>query len=168
MARAILFVALMTLCEATIHRPAVNRGIVASSYLRSSVAMTSRPSAVTLTVEKPLGLVLEELVPGSMGVAVGSTVEGSNAERSQAVQPGDRLLKIGERDVSSLPFDAVMALLVEAESPIQLTLQRAVYPDDEKPLDITPNLAKTLKPDHAVLVDRVVRAVETLVAVRPC
>ena len=51
---------------------------------------------------------------------VGALQEGSNADKSGLVCVGDRLLSVGDRDVSRLGFDAVMEALIEASSPVAL------------------------------------------------
>ena len=122
----------------------------------------------SVSLPKPLGLMLEERVAGaSGGVEVGSTVEGSAAEKCGLLQPGDVLLRVGETDVSGMSFDEVMEALVGTPSPVSLTMARATYEDDDKPLDITPNLAKSLKPEDAVLVDRTVRAARAALRASP-
>lgn len=46
-----------------------------------------------VALEKPLGIAFEEVKPGR-GVLVDYLVEGSNAEKSGAIQPGDVLLAV--------------------------------------------------------------------------
>jgi len=131
---------------------------------RMRMSVTDTPN-VCVVLEKPLGLVLEESSAGGGdgAVEVGSVQAGSNAERSGRVLPGDRLLRVGTADVSTAGFDAVMELLLDAPTPVELTLARATYESDALPLDITANLVKALKADEAVAVDRVVRAARSAV-----
>ena len=110
--------------------------------------------ARTVTLTKPLGIVLEELDGG--GVRFEAFAEGGAASAAAFdidIAPGDRLLRVGDTDVSSDSFDDVMQRLVDSESPLQLTVD-----DGLTQLDITPNLAKALRPDEAVFADLVVRA----------
>ena len=69
------------------------------------------------------------------------------------IAPGDRLLRIGDEDVSATEFDSVMRILADSDSPLQLTVD-----DGLARLDITANLAKSLKAEEAVYADLVVRA----------
>ena len=124
--------------------------------------------SIEVRLEKPLGLVLEEAEAGSdAGVEVSSMVEGASAEKSGQVQIGDALLKVGPLDVASLAFDEVMEALLAAPATVDLTLARAVYEDDALPLDITPNLAKSLSAEDAVKVDKAVRAARDAVRASP-
>jgi hypothetical protein len=133
---------------------------------RASLPLLCADTApVSVVLDKPLGMVLEEASGGA--VEVGSLQAGSNAERSGQVHAGDTLLKVGDADVSASGFDAVMATIIEAPSPLTLTLRRATYADDAAPLDITPNLAKSLALDDAIKVDRVVRAARAAVRASP-
>ena len=62
-------------------------------------ATYSDDDSYRVVLEKPLGLILEEVVPDrANGVEVGGTQEGSNSEACGLVQPGDRLLAVGEDD----------------------------------------------------------------------
>jgi len=115
----------------------------------------------TVTLAKPLGIVLEEREDG--GVRFEAFQEGGAAALAAAdgsvdVAPGDRLLMVGDTDCSLESFENIMSIITEADSPVRLTV------DDGLPrLDITPNLAKSLTPDVASMADRTVRA-----AVREC
>lgn len=109
----------------------------------------------SVRLDKPLGIVLEETGAGG-GVKFESFQPGGSAAAAAEefdIAPGDRLLKIGDENVASLDFDAIMARLVEAPSPLQITVD-----DGLTTLDITPNLAKSLKPEEAIFADLVVRA----------
>ena len=129
----------------------------------------SSPEPFTVSLEKPLGLLLEENEAGGGegGVQVGSVLEGSAAEKCGEIQAGDALLKVGDADVSVMSFDEVMETLVAAVTPVSLTLAHASYSDDDKALDITPNLVKSLKPEDSLLVDRTVRAARAAVRASP-
>ena len=96
-------------------------------------------------------MVLEEQDTG-LGVCVESLVDGGAAQASGKVAPGDVLLRIGDAEVGDWDFDRVMAALQEAPASLSLTLS-----DGLGRLDITPNLAKSLSAEDAVLADAVVR-----------
>ena len=118
---------------------------------------SSSPYERTVTLAKPLGMVLEEY-EGGKGVKVESFQEGGSAAAAVAsgsldIAPGDVLLGVNGQDISSADFDSIMDTIREAESPVRLTLD-----DGLGQLDITANLAKSLKPEEAVLADLVVRA----------
>ena len=109
----------------------------------------------TVTLEKPLGIVLEELGAGGGVKFEAFRPEGSAAAAASEldIAPGDRLLKIGDDNVAKLDFDSIMERLIDAPSPLEITVD-----DGLATLDITPNLAKSLKPEEAVFADLVVRA----------
>jgi len=127
-------------------RPVPSRGArSAPAALRVRTAY-----ARSVTLAKPLGIVLEERDGG--GVRFDSFQEGGAAAEQAAaldIAPGDRLLAVEGVDVSRRGFDAVMALLVDAPSPLRLTVD-----DGLDTLDITPNLAKSLSADDADLTVR--------------
>jgi hypothetical protein len=110
----------------------------------------------TFSLPKPLGIALEELEGGGvrfMALQPGGSAAGAAEAAEADIAPGDRLLRVGERDVTALDFDAIMDLLATAPSPVTLTVD-----DGIAQLDITPNLAKALSAEEAVLSDLVVRA----------
>eukprot|EP00316_Scyphosphaera_apsteinii_P013420 CAMPEP_0119320830 /NCGR_PEP_ID=MMETSP1333-20130426/53577_1 /TAXON_ID=418940 /ORGANISM="Scyphosphaera apsteinii, Strain RCC1455" /LENGTH=211 /DNA_ID=CAMNT_0007327641 /DNA_START=293 /DNA_END=928 /DNA_ORIENTATION=- len=110
-----------------------------------------------VTLPKPLGIVLGEV--GDCRVRIEEFQPGGSAATSGLdIAPGDVLLKIGETDVSAMGFDSIMEIILAQTSPVSLTVT-----DGLPRLDITPNLANSLKPQDAVLADLVVRA-----AVREC
>jgi len=84
---------------------------------------------VSVRLQKPLGLVLEELQSGGAGVEVGELVEGGAAYDSGEVKEGDVLLRVGRNDVSKLDFDQVMETLQQADDVVELTFARTAYAD---------------------------------------
>lgn len=111
----------------------------------------------TVSLSKPLGIVLEECEAGgkATGVKVASISEGGAADRCGKILRGDTLLKIQDADVSNSDFDSVMDMLIAApeNQGICLTLG-----DGLGRMDIAPNLAKKLDMEEAVFADSVVRA----------
>ena len=108
-------------------------------------------AAFEVTLAKPLGLVLEER--DVEGVKVAALQAGGAASLSGEIAPGDVLIRVGDKDVSSASFDAVMDTLINAPAEVSLTLS-----DGLGRFDVTPNLGKSLKTEDAVLADLVVRA----------
>jgi len=86
-------------------------------------------SKVQVRLQKPLGIVLEELQSGGAGVEVGELVEGGAAYESGEVKEGDVLMRVGRADVSKLDFDQVMEKLQAAEDVVELTFARTAYAD---------------------------------------
>mmetsp|Transcript_37400 Transcript_37400/g.86282 ORF Transcript_37400/g.86282 Transcript_37400/m.86282 type:complete len:356 (-) Transcript_37400:27-1094(-) len=76
----------------------------------------------TVSVSKPLGVVLEDR-PGG-GVYVESMQEGGRAKASGTIQPGDVILAICGKDTSKLDVDRVMDIYDTAPPTMQLTLLR--------------------------------------------
>ena len=90
------------------------RGLVAQSAVDVS-------EAVTVTVEKPLGLVLEEIVPDEpQGVYVKMIDPQGAAAASGAIARGMRLVSAGGVDCTAASFDQAMDTLIDASSPIKL------------------------------------------------
>ena len=148
--------------------PSSRSGAAGISMCASAKKAASGVATLEVELTKPLGLVLEEReAGGGSGVEIGSTVEGSTAEKSGKLQPGDALRMVGDVDVSSMSFDDVMETLVAAPSPVRLSLARMPYPEDDSPLDITPNLLKSLKPEDMGVVDATVRAARSAVRASP-
>ena len=112
----------------------------------------------SVTLEKPLGIILEERTKDSNGVQVKEIVEGGVAESTKMV-PGDVLLKVNDVDVRCYDFDSVMDLLISTDGSIDLTLG-----DGLGQMDMPKNVLNLLKStEDAFFVDAVVRE-----AVREC
>lgn len=86
-------------------------------------------STVKVRLQKPLGIVLEELELDGAGVEVGQLVEGGAAYESGEVMEGDVLMRVGRSDVSRLGFDQVMEKLQAADDVVELTFARTTYAD---------------------------------------
>ena len=119
----------------------------------SKCGMTNGDFTVTLT--KPLGLVLEECEAGETGVRVASIAPGGAADKCGDIVRLDTLMKFGDEDVSASDFDSVMDMLIEAPENEGINL---TFSDGLGRMDIAPNLAKKLDLDEAILADKVVRA----------
>merc|ERR1719483_1899925 len=98
-------------------------GGATDSDAASSGAAGLVESKVQVRLQKPLGIVLEELQSGSAGV------EGGAAYESGEVKEGDVLMRVGRTDVSKLDFDQVMEKLQAADDVVELTFARTAYAD---------------------------------------
>lgn len=84
----------------------------------------------SLQLAKPLGMVLESCA-GGVGAYVKALVEGSSAQRSGQVQPGDILLTVAGRDMRSLNLDAVSDAIVGGPPLVPLVFHRPHGPVPE-------------------------------------
>jgi len=74
---------------------------------------------LSLDLEKPLGLILEEVLEGMPeGVKVEEVGDGGSASAVGVDLVGRKLLRVGEVDVTGMLFDDVMSQLIDAESPV--------------------------------------------------
>eukprot|EP00584_Thalassiosira_punctigera_P018495 CAMPEP_0172554974 /NCGR_PEP_ID=MMETSP1067-20121228/57405_1 /TAXON_ID=265564 ORGANISM="Thalassiosira punctigera, Strain Tpunct2005C2" /NCGR_SAMPLE_ID=MMETSP1067 /ASSEMBLY_ACC=CAM_ASM_000444 /LENGTH=289 /DNA_ID=CAMNT_0013343463 /DNA_START=56 /DNA_END=928 /DNA_ORIENTATION=- len=127
-------------------------------FMSTSVAQ----SILSLTLEKPLGLILEETEDDTGGVIVTEVNEGGSAfdspSAAQLIQSKIRMVM--EQDVSSLSFDDVMDAIINAPSPlnIEFILSSSVETTGEPeastpayevgaPVAITVQQPETNKPD---------------------
>jgi ferredoxin len=103
--------------------------------------MSSLPSPSTilsLQLEKPLGLILEEADDHSSsttggGVIVTQVNEGGSAYNSpnSALLPTSKVIKVNGRDVSNMSFDDVMDVIVDANSPLDIQFALMDVPTTE-------------------------------------
>ncbi|KAG7351010.1 ferredoxin [Nitzschia inconspicua] len=98
-----------------------------------------------LTLEKPLGMILEEVQEGqAQGVYVLELAEeGSAAGNDQLI--GLTLATVNGQDVTNLNFDAVMERLVEAPSPVALEFLTQEPNDNEEPDSYAVGTTVTIK-----------------------
>jgi ferredoxin len=96
----------------------------------SSSSSSTDTNLLSLTLEKPLGMILEEVEEGqAQGVYVMELAEeGSAAGNDQLI--GLTLATVNGLDVTAMTFDAVMERLVEASSPVALEF---VLPEKDVP-----------------------------------
>jgi hypothetical protein len=109
----------------------------------------------TVSLTKPLGIILEERDAGKPGVQVASLVEGGAADNSGAIVKGDALVAVDGRDLSQADFDSAMDALITApgDRPLDIVLS-----DGLGRMDIAKNLAKSLSGQEAIFADATVRA----------
>ena len=111
-----------------------------SALLRHSRTLSSSSSAdvetdlLSVTLEKPLGIILEEVEEGAAnGVFVKELADGGSAAASEFKDklPGLKLLSVMGEDVSSLVFDDVMGKIIDAPSPVSIEFQVSGAEADE-------------------------------------
>jgi len=123
---------------------------IAPSTVTKTTTLHMALGDISVTIEKPLGIILEES-DNSSGVYVKEVNKNSNAY--SVIAPGDVLKQVQQRDVSTSDFDSVMDSLLEAPSPVTITLG-----DGLGTLDMPKNVVKQLdSTDDAYFVDAVVR-----------
>jgi len=91
-----------------------------SNVLRTNTHLFSK--TLSLQLEKPLGLILEEDDAAGSGVIVTQVNEGGSAYASPDASKliGSKILSVTGQDVSALSFDDVMDVIVAAASPLDV------------------------------------------------
>lgn len=97
----------------------------ASARFMSSSDTEESTKLLSLTLEKPLGMILEEIEEGApKGVFVMELGDGGSAaeapEKDQIV--GSKLQSVMGEDVTTITFDEVMEKIIDAPSPVNLEL----------------------------------------------
>jgi hypothetical protein len=98
---------------------------IPSAARRTQLASTVETELLALELEKPLGLILEEVEEGApKGVFVLELSEDGSAAASEYKDTllGLRIATVMGEDVTSLAFDDVMDKLINAPSPVALQL----------------------------------------------
>mmetsp|Transcript_11062 Transcript_11062/g.23631 ORF Transcript_11062/g.23631 Transcript_11062/m.23631 type:complete len:293 (+) Transcript_11062:121-999(+) len=133
----------------------------------TTLFMSSTPTAqctLSLSLEKPLGLILEETEDGIGGVMVTQVNEGGSAFDSeyaeQLVQA--KVTTVMGQDVSALSFDDVMDVIINAPSPMDIQFSSSSFQIEDEaesetpayeagaPVTITVQQPETNKPDIAL------------------
>ena len=139
-----------------------------SSPLVLSASSTSSESTVetssndddrmlSLSLEKPLGMILEEVEEGApQGVYVLELAEDGSAATSaeKNVIVGSKLVKVMGEDVSVLGFDDVMDRLINAPSPVDLELALAAAERDDTESEMEADTGFSVGTDITVVVQR--------------
>lgn len=114
-------------------------------------------SVLSLELEKPLGIILEEVEEGApKGVTVKELADSGSAFQYRDTIEGCKILRIMEQDVTSLAFDDVMEAIIEAPSPltIEFEVQGGVPAEEARLFDVgtlvTINVIQEGKPDLAI------------------
>ena len=99
---------------------------VACAVLTAHVGAARGFSLPTFSVslEKPLGIMLEERGDGGGGAVVVDLATGGNAEASGAVLEGDVLVRVGDREVADASFDDIMGAFEAADGAVDLQFAR--------------------------------------------
>ena len=105
---------------------------------------TGEKERLTVTIDRPMGMVLEPLDEKGKGAIVTELVDGGNADRSGMIQACDILVAVsfagGEtQSLENRWYESILDELAgEPDCPnVTLTLERAVLEDDEDMLTIT-------------------------------
>ena len=92
-------------------------------FAKSSTSLFSSTTILTLELEKPLGLILEEVEEGSpKGVKVEEISEAGSAYDSKYkdILGGLKVASVMDQDVKMLGFDDVMDKIINAPSPVKI------------------------------------------------
>lgn len=110
----------------------LSTSIVDSSFASSTPTRVTKPisrtqlcstsETLSLQLEKPLGLILEEDEESGSGVIVTQVNEGGSAYNSPDASKliGSKIQTVTGKDVSSLSFDDVMDVIIGADSPLDV------------------------------------------------
>jgi len=102
------------------------------SMLHSTSCTEETSSSITLELEKPLGIVLEEVTENEAnGVYVQSVSEGGSAYAHATKLQGLKLKSVMNDDVSRITFDQVMDKIINAPSVVSIDFVVINGADDE-------------------------------------
>ena len=76
-----------------------------------------------VSVQKPIGMVLEDADGEESGCVVAAVVDDSAASRA-GIEPGFRLLAVNNMDVGGSELDEVMSLLQQSPRVVNLRFER--------------------------------------------
>ncbi|KAL3805378.1 hypothetical protein HJC23_009085 [Cyclotella cryptica] len=102
--------------------------LIRSPFIIKTIARSTKTplfsikQTLSLQLEKPLGLILEEDEETGSGVIVTQVNQGGSAYESPQASKliGSKIQSVMGQDVSSLTFDDVMSVIVEAPSPLDV------------------------------------------------
>jgi len=104
-----------------------SRGMLSSRPYRTSLS-----ERMEVTVEKPLGIVLEENEENmAQGVFCADCGEDSSGFAA-GIRSGDVIMEVDGTETSDFTFEQVMGLLQSAESPVAMTLERKPPGEEEE------------------------------------
>lgn len=115
---------------------AIREGRSVANILCSSSQLSA---VLSLELEKPLGLILEEVEEGAAsGVKVEEVAESGSAFASPSKDQliGMKIASVNSVDVSSLVFDDVMEYIINAPSPVSITFEGGNEEDTTPMLEI--------------------------------
>jgi ferredoxin len=95
---------------------------ISRNFHAPNTHLFSAAKTLSLQLEKPLGLILEEDGESGLGVIVTQVNEGGSAYQSPDASKliGSKIQSVTGNDVSALSFDDVMDVIVSAESPLHV------------------------------------------------
>lgn len=112
---------------------------------------------LSISLEKPLGMILEEIEEGAaMGVKVKELAESGSAFKSEYRDQlvGLKIARVMQEDVTSVTFDDVMEKIIEAPSPLTIDFVIESIPRSEPQFDVGTrviiNVIQEGKPDLAI------------------
>jgi len=116
----------LPLSLSTPHRLAVTRSSSSRNNVRRSLAM----EYLEVTLQKPMGIVLEENDPKIRGVYVKSLSQGGAAAASGKIQAGDHLISVQGASVTGKDLDTVLATVGSAPAEgVQMKFYRGALGD---------------------------------------
>jgi ferredoxin len=122
--RSLVFVlATITISNAFVMRTSPSTTPTTTSSLEVSTTSSTEQTILSVELEKPLGIILEEVEQGqAKGVFVLELAEEGSAAASEFKDQlvGLPLAKVMGNDVTNLDFDSVMEQLIAAPSPINI------------------------------------------------
>mmetsp|Transcript_9833 Transcript_9833/g.14771 ORF Transcript_9833/g.14771 Transcript_9833/m.14771 type:complete len:267 (-) Transcript_9833:94-894(-) len=123
-------------------------------HLKFDLGLSLGLGEYSISLTKPLGIILEEREAGKPGVQVESLAKGGAADAIGVIVKGDALVSVDGVDLSEATFDTAMETIIEApgDRPLEFILS-----DGLGRMDIAKNLLKTLSPEEAIFADTVVR-----------
>ena len=117
------------LAHAYRHGCPVNQRARAHGRSRALVLGAAASRKVRVALAKPLGLVLEDRDGAPGGVYIGEIIESGSAITSE-LGLGDVLLRVGASDVSRLDVDAVVSIVGDAASPVEMEFLQAAEAEE--------------------------------------
>ena len=116
-------------CDAfTVSNSHMNMGTSSSSLLRVRETNSQLAALLSMQLEKPLGIVLEEVEENApKGVKVEELSDAGSAYASEYRDQliGLKLAKVMDADVTNMAFDDVMDCIINAPSPVSISFEIA-------------------------------------------
>ena len=101
---------------------------------RTILFSTTQQDVLSLSLEKPLGIILEEVEENQpKGVYVCEIAEEGSASKYEDSLVGKKLLSVMDQDVRDMVFDDVMETLINAPSPVSVEFLVQEISEESKP-----------------------------------
>lgn len=128
-----------------------NNAIIRNRSLKVKALKYDPSDIISVSLSKPLGLVLEEVEPNEKrGVFVGECSPDGRAKASGKITRGQLLLEVNGIDVRNYDFDSVMDILIDA--PVDKTIELILI-DAKKVQNGPANLSVKLPDGRTVTVN---------------